>query len=364
MVAATSVDMAVATLVLLVFDIVTLVMRFWIRIQRAAWGQDDWAMVATLPVWIVSQVGMIGMAWSGVGQLDSTLSPRQVSNSLFWFYVFQEFWCFTLVTLKWCLGFTLLRIANDTRWVKIVIYVCLFLVTTCTGGTGMYLFFQCTPVEKNWHPELEGTCQPREIQTALSFLVAAVSITTDWIFAVLPIALVWRLQMPMRVKASVAGLLGLGFFASVAPIVRLRYLLLMNDSSRFLQALGIILAWAQAEVGIGILVANLPACRPLFERFMSRILGSHNKSNKGATDNAAKSSYLELGERSLSKKHTTKASHSGIETRIYGRGLDGTDSDSLRDDESQKKMVGKGHSGIRVQHDFDMEVEVGPGVAR
>ena len=46
--AATSKDIAAATLVLLGFDIITLVMRFWIRIQRAAWGADDWAMVATI----------------------------------------------------------------------------------------------------------------------------------------------------------------------------------------------------------------------------------------------------------------------------------------------------------------------------
>lgn len=58
---------------------------------------------------------------------------------------------------------------------------------------------------------MEGTCKPREIQTALSFLVAAVSITTDWIFAILPFALLWKIQMSNRIKASVIGLLGLGF---------------------------------------------------------------------------------------------------------------------------------------------------------
>lgn len=58
---------------------------------------------------------------------------------------------------------------------------------------------------------MAGECKPREIQTALSFLVAAVSITTDWIFAFLPFALLYKLQMAKRVKASVIGLLGLGF---------------------------------------------------------------------------------------------------------------------------------------------------------
>ncbi|CAI0652632.1 hypothetical protein CGCSCA4_v003693 [Colletotrichum siamense] len=360
--AATSKDMAAAVLVPLPFDIISMALRFMIRTQRKAWGPDDWAMVATIPVWTVSQVGLIGMAWSGVGQLDSTLTPEQQANSYFWFYVFQEFWCFTLVTLKWSIGFTLLRIANGQRWVQIVIYTCLALVTVCTGGTGMYLFFQCSPVEKNWFPLMQGTCQPREIQTALSFLVAAVSISTDWIFAILPFALIWRLQMANRIKASVIGLLGLGFFASIAPIVRLKYLLLLNDSTKFLQGLSIILAWAQAEVGIGMLVANLPACRPLLERALSRLTsftGSKNKSSKDpAASGAVKNSYLELGERDPTKKGTANASRSGVETRVYGRDMDGNSSESLPDDHSQKQIVNKGGLGaIRVQREFGMEVE-------
>lgn len=35
------------------------------------------------PVWLVSQVGLVGMAWSGVGQLDETLTPEQQANSYF-----------------------------------------------------------------------------------------------------------------------------------------------------------------------------------------------------------------------------------------------------------------------------------------
>ncbi|KAF6839853.1 cation-transporting atpase 4 [Colletotrichum musicola] len=361
--ASTSKDMAAAVLVPLPFNIITLVLRFWIRTQRKAWGPDDWAMVATIPVWLVSQVGLIGMAWSGVGQLDITLTPEQQANSYFWFYVFQEFWCFTLVTLKWAIGFTLLRIANGQRWVQIVIYTCLILVTLCTGGTGMYLFFQCSPVEKNWYPMMPGECKARQIQTALSFLVAAVSISTDWIFAILPFALIWKLQMASKVKMSVIGLLGLGFFASIAPIVRLKYLLNLNDTSRFLQGLGIILAWAQAEVGIGLLVANLPACRPLLERALARLTSFTNSKNKSSGEPgpsaAVKSSYLELGERDPAKKGTANTNRSGVETRVYGRDLGGNSSDSLPDDHSQKQIVSKGggFGAIRVQREFGMEVE-------
>ncbi|GJC88506.1 cation-transporting ATPase 4 [Colletotrichum tofieldiae] len=81
--AATSKDMAAAVLAPLPFNLVTMALRFWIRTQRKAWGPDDWAMVATIPVWAISQVGLIGMAWSGVGQLDATLTAEQKANSYF-----------------------------------------------------------------------------------------------------------------------------------------------------------------------------------------------------------------------------------------------------------------------------------------
>lgn len=42
------------------------------------------------PVWAVSQVGLIGMAWSGVGQLDATLTEQQMANSYFVSFLFKS----------------------------------------------------------------------------------------------------------------------------------------------------------------------------------------------------------------------------------------------------------------------------------
>jgi hypothetical protein len=57
---------------------------------------------------------------------------------------------------------------------------------------------------------MDGECRHRSIQTTLSFAVAVVSILTDWIFATLPIFLLWNVQLDWRVKSSVVGMLGLG----------------------------------------------------------------------------------------------------------------------------------------------------------
>ena len=167
--------------------------------------------------------------------------------------------------------------------------------------------------------------------------------------------------------------------ASIAPIVRLKFLIGMNDQSRFLQNLGSILAWASAEMNIGMLVANLPACRPLLERMISRFsswtgsgsrsLGAGKKSHARGTSrtgaNGASKQYLELDERPDSTtlqnylKNGHKTGGTGVETRIYGD-LDDDSSDSLdRDDGSQKHIVQKPSGDgfhVNVHKDFKMEV--------
>ncbi|KAF7452236.1 hypothetical protein TUN199_05277 [Pyrenophora tritici-repentis] len=125
--APTSWPMALSVLIPLPFDIISTVLRFWIRYKRKAWGPDDWAMLVNLdtdadldvnvqPLWTVSTVATIAMSFSGIGQKDATLSTFQYSNSLRWFYIFQEPWCFTLVAIKVSIGFALIRIASGKKW--------------------------------------------------------------------------------------------------------------------------------------------------------------------------------------------------------------------------------------------------------
>ena len=96
----TSKPLATLTLLLLPFDIITLVLRFHVRISRKAWGYDDWAMVVvavrntprrrlvyppdlTKPFFVITTVSIIALAWSGLGLRDDELSNQQMESSLF-----------------------------------------------------------------------------------------------------------------------------------------------------------------------------------------------------------------------------------------------------------------------------------------
>ncbi|EUC34864.1 hypothetical protein COCCADRAFT_25096 [Bipolaris zeicola 26-R-13] len=386
--APTSYPMALAVLVPLPFDIISTILRFWIRTKRKAWGPDDWAMLINIPFWSVSTIATIGMAWSGIGQYDATLTESQYMNSLRWFYVFQEPWCFTLVTIKCSIGFALIRIASGKKWIEYVIYISMLLCFIVMGGTGIYLFFQCMPVQKNWDTKVEGYCRERSTQTILSYAVAVVSISTDWIFATLPIFLLWDVQLDWRVKGGVMAMLGLGIFASIAPIVRLKYLIGLNDASRLLQNLGAILAWATAEMNVGMFVANLPACHPLLKHAIARfstwsgsnsrsyasgIFGSKKPHPGGPSASNAidsKNKWLELDDQQQQQRPESsrtrnylngKSKGTGVETKIYGDLEDYGSEESLdaRDDGSQKRIVKKASlDGLQVNVQKDFRVEI------
>jgi len=151
----------------------------------------------------------------------------------------------------------------------------------------------------------------------------------------------WNVQIDIRVKCSIIALLGLGIFASTAAIVRLTVTLNLSATENFLYYAMPVAAWAHAELGLGVILANLPALRPLLEKILSlrSTLRSGGK-RSGYADPKSTDNYLELGERSRKSTHKSigMGSSKGTETRIYGGDLADSNS-SLGDDRSTKQIV-------------------------
>ncbi|KAH8424263.1 uncharacterized protein LDX57_013057 [Aspergillus melleus] len=135
------------------------------------------------------------------------------------------------------------------------------------------LTLQCQPVEYFWHrakaylgANVTGTCLDVDYLIAIAYLYSVVATICDFILGLLPIALVWNLQMNMRTKAALAGILSLGCIASAAVIVRIPYLHHYKDTE-FLYATTDISIWSNVEAGLGITAGSLVTLRPLFRWF-------------------------------------------------------------------------------------------------
>ena len=79
-----------------------------------------------------------------------------------------------------------------TLWCVLVVFVTLF---------------QCSPVRKGWEPGLEGSCL--NLRT-IYYGTAISNMILDVIINVLPVKMVWKLQLPLRQRMLLMVIMGLG----------------------------------------------------------------------------------------------------------------------------------------------------------
>jgi hypothetical protein len=60
-----------------------------------------------------------------------------------------------------------------------------------------------------WNKQQEGYCVPIDVIIALTFLYSACAIISDFTFAILPIFLIWGLNMPAKTRIMLIPVLGM-----------------------------------------------------------------------------------------------------------------------------------------------------------
>jgi hypothetical protein len=132
----------------------------------------------------------------------------------------------SLVDFEFCLCYGVdlppfeLRVRGEQRPIllrsHLAKHINLLTLTPSTSSSMYFIFlvFQCTPVSLFWNRFLDaadGHCADKTTLANITYVHAALSALTDWIFGLLPVALVWRLKMNLRTKLSIVLILSLGF---------------------------------------------------------------------------------------------------------------------------------------------------------
>ncbi|KAI4927831.1 hypothetical protein J4E85_006343 [Alternaria conjuncta] len=254
---------------------ITMGMRVYVRITKHNWALEDWVMaVGCLPLMTLTIVTTIG-SYYGIGAKDSTFAKpgnqKYVETAYFWFFLYEVFYCTSIIFVKLSIAFMLNRIAGRRMVYIYINYGIMGLCAATNLAAILYIIFQCWPVEAAWRADLmaEGTyCQPPVYLQNVYFFCTSVNIFTDWATALMPIALLWNVQMNRNTKISVGGILSLGIFTSISGLVRLKYTVGLTSSHDYLYGLANILIWGYAEPALGMLVGNIATLRPLFQRLL------------------------------------------------------------------------------------------------
>ncbi|KAF4304622.1 putative cation-transporting ATPase 4 protein [Botryosphaeria dothidea] len=249
------------SITLLVFSWVVVAGRLWVRKSIRAVGTDDWLMVSGLIFFTLACQATISAAYNGVGTHAIHLDDYYDHEGRKWFMFFQIFYVASTVPIKSAICIALLRITKERKY-RYPLNGIMALASVAAITTIVTVLAQCRPIAATWDKRL-GTCDNPKVITNVSYFISSVSIVTDWTCAILPVFILWNIQLRFRIKASVAAILALGVIASSATLVRLRYLLNYNNPNDYLYGLAKIAAWSIIESGTGIIAGSLPALKPL-----------------------------------------------------------------------------------------------------
>ncbi|MCJ1259014.1 hypothetical protein MMC24_006848, partial [Lignoscripta atroalba] len=81
--------------------------------------------------------------------------------------------------------------------------------------------FQCSPRKKLWDPKIPGHCI--NDNHGIQVYSGSLNVLSDFSILVLPLPLIWRLQMPFLRKLRVTAVFSVGLFACITSVVRLTY---------------------------------------------------------------------------------------------------------------------------------------------
>jgi hypothetical protein len=143
-----------------------------------------------------------------------------------------------MMFIKLSIGIFLLRLATQKRYIY-TIYGSLFVISVWSVVLFLWNMFQCHPVAAVWDytillKDTNSFCVGADQIVNAAYALSVMTILSDWLYALLPIPMIWNVKMTTQAKATVIAVLGLGVFASVATLIRLKFLADLTDTADIL----------------------------------------------------------------------------------------------------------------------------------
>lgn len=249
-------------------------------------GVDDYLAAASWAIFILfATFALIGVH-HGTGQHAQNIQPpTEIPIGIKYWWLCEPVYVASNMCIKAAIAVQLLRL-TVIRTHRIIIWTTLA-VTELYSGFFFFLFiFQCQPSSYFWtqYTGGRGTCIDTTITINAVYAYSAITCLSDWIYAIIPWFLAFKLQMNQRSKITVALILSIGAIASTATIIRIPYVHTLGNLEDFLYATTDVAIWSCVETGLGITAASLATLRPLFRTWLANSsLGSASRRNGGAS---------------------------------------------------------------------------------
>ncbi|KAI8942221.1 hypothetical protein NX059_000304 [Plenodomus lindquistii] len=259
----------------------------WLKTRRL-WTDDAYAIVAGVLLITVSVI-ILQMSNMGFGRHYWQVPVENGVSLLQLYYVCQMLYVLVQVFSKVAILSLYSRLFPDfIKWFHRSVWGMIIFMLVHGLAFFLMVVFQCLPIKSIWDKTITGKCLP--VNIAIGYTGAGLSIAEDFIIMVLPMRPLWKLQMNTRKKVGLMLLLGVGSFASVTSIVRLKFLLKYDNTYDSTWDNVDVLVWSLIEILAACVCGNLMPLRPLIDQILPSIRSVVGKYSRGSQKSSERNS--------------------------------------------------------------------------
>ncbi|RPA95801.1 hypothetical protein L873DRAFT_1837050 [Choiromyces venosus 120613-1] len=245
-------------------------LRLYTKISMKALGTDDVLICLSALCGIgLSVTGIFALKY-GMGRHVGTISSEELIMYTKVTWISGLFYCASIAFVKASLLALYLHL-SPRRTYRSLSYILLVLVVGHIISSLTVIIFQCTPVPYLWDKTMKGRC----IQTKIFYFAnAGLNILTDVLIYLLPMPILWGIQLPKRQKVGLCAIFSLGALACAASIVHLLYLPELLDSQDPTWTIVDSFNWSIIELHAAIFAACISSLKILIKRHFPNLLGT------------------------------------------------------------------------------------------
>ncbi|KAH8742343.1 integral membrane protein [Diaporthe sp. PMI_573] len=256
-------------------SILMLCLRIYARVKIRGLGWDDWMMVITVILFVITACFVTYMASIGGARHVFYLSPEQTMEAVKWSWISQPWAIFLFATGKASVAILILRfMSRNTVWRRALLYFIIVTIFIINSLGCIFTFVQCDPPRALWNPTIKANCWDPSVQQNYNYFLAAWNIAADLVLAILPATIISGLNLQRGKKIALCVLLGLGVIAALFSGIKVRYIVNLTSRSDFTWSAYDIQMWTGAEAFVMIFCGNIPPLQPLWDRYVTHKLDS------------------------------------------------------------------------------------------
>ncbi|ETS73695.1 hypothetical protein PFICI_14641 [Pestalotiopsis fici W106-1] len=276
-------------------------LRIYVRtVVTKAFGTDDVLLLITQALFTTYLSAQLGGWYWGTGRHRDNLTPEANTNALRFWFICEIFYVLTATFIKLAVGLFLIRLSVIKMHIW---FLRILMVGSVVFGFAylMVVLFQCRPISTFWleAPGTPGKCLDNNPVAITTYIASVVNCLADWAFGILPMFIVWSLNMNKRSRIIAMGILGFASIASTATIVRCFYIKDMLNGQDFLWATTNFAIWSTVEPGVGIIATSIATLRPILRGFLA-LFGISTTSRSRATPWTPSRGYIKTDDQSIS----------------------------------------------------------------